>query len=120
MMTTYATIRNSVAPTMEILNLNFASDLPVQSVNDIECVEESAFASQLLEQVWTMTEELPVHLYLVDDAEKADACESVMKRMHGKLTQLTGLFRETDYSGASVKYAEWVGELLQRFDEIPA
>ena len=119
-MTTYATIRNSVAPTMEILNLQFAEELPVQSVNDIECVEESAFANQLLEQVWTMTEELPVRLYEVQDAESAGACENVMKRMHAKLGQLTGLFRETAYSGASVKFADWVGELLQRFGELPA
>lgn len=119
-MTTYATIRNSVAPTMEILNLNFASELPVQSVNDIECAEESAFASQLLEQVWMMSEELPVHLYLVEDAEQAGACEDVLRKMHAKLGQLTNLFRDTDYSGMSVKYADWVGELLQRFDECAA
>ena len=119
-MTNLSTLRNSVAPTMEGLNAKLTTDLPVQSVNDIEDAERRDEAAELLESVWTQTEELPKTLYEARDTTALVVCQAETLTLSERLHKLVSLFTGTDYAEAATPIARWAQELHKRTTEVPA
>ena len=111
------TIRNSVAPTLESLNVTIATSLPVQSVNDIEDTERRERAGVVLERVWKLSERLPGKLYEVRDEPARDDCETGMRMLVGLLDKLVPLFAETAHAEAATPIARWAKQLHERVVE---
>lgn len=111
------TIRNSVAPTLESLNVTIATSLPVQSVNDIEDTERRERAAVVLERAWKLSEYLPAKLYEVRDADALDACTTGTGMLSKQLHALVELFAGTDYADAATPIARWAKQLHERVVE---
>ena len=103
---------------MESLSAAIATELPVQSVNDIADDESRKTAEYLRERVWKLSDYLSGKLYVVHDADALEHCETGMDMLVERMSRLAELLVGTDYADAATSIARWAAQLHERIAEV--